>query len=335
MPHCPYRAVVMAAAWLAASVGAAPPAVAQPNPFRTLDGWLHAPAGRTLGSVSSVSVDAGGNVWIAERCGANDCSMNDAIAPILRTDVAGRVLASFGAGMFAFPHGIYVDPDGNIWVADARAGNGRGHRVIKFDAKGRVLLALGTAGVAGGGPDHFNGPTGIAVAPSGDVFVTDGHETDSNNRVVKFTSAGKFVKEWGHGGSGPGEFLVPHAIALDSRGRVFVADRDNNRVQIFDQDGKFLDQWTQFGRPSGLFITADDTLIVSDNQSNAARHAGWMRGIRIGSARDGVVRAFIPDPDFDASRDQETGAHGIAADSAGHIYGAEVWSQTVKKYEPR
>ncbi|HZF31460.1 MAG TPA: peptidyl-alpha-hydroxyglycine alpha-amidating lyase family protein [Gammaproteobacteria bacterium] len=324
-----------AIAWLAASVGVSPPASAQSNPFRTVDGWLHTPSGRTLGSVSSVSADAGGNVWIAERCGANDCSMNDAVAPILRADSAGRVLATFGAGMFAFPHGIYVDPDGNVWVTDARAGNGSGHRVIKFDAKGRVLLTLGTAGVAGGGPDHFNGPTGVAVAPNGDVFVTDGHETDSNNRVVKFTSAGKFIREWGRSGSAPGEFLVPHAIALDSRGRVFVADRDNNRVQIFDQEGKFLDQWTQFGRPSGLFITADDTLIVSDNQSNTARHPGWTRGIRIGSARDGVVRAFIPDPDFDPSRDQETGAHGIAADSGGHIYGAEVWSQTVKKYEPR
>jgi DNA-binding beta-propeller fold protein YncE len=335
MPPRPYRAVVIAAAWLAASFGATTPAAAQPNPFRTLDGWLHVPAGRTLGSVSGVSVDAGGNVWIAERCGANDCSMNDALAPILQSDAAGHVLASFGAGMFAFPHGIYVDPDGNVWVADARAGNGRGHRVIKFDTKGRVLLALGTAGVAGSGSDHFNGPTGVAVAPNGDVFVTDGHETDSNNRVVKFTRDGKFIKEWGHSGSAPGEFLVPHAIALDSRGRVFVADRDNNRVQIFDQDGKFLDQWTQFGRPSGLFIVGDDTLIVSDNQSNTARHPGWTRGIRIGSARDGVVRAFIPDPDFDPSRDQETGAHGIAADSAGHIYGAEVWSQTVKKYAPR
>jgi DNA-binding beta-propeller fold protein YncE len=116
---------------------------------------------------------------------------------------------------------------------------------------------------------------------------------------------------------------------------LFVADRDNNRVQIFDQDGKFLEQWTQFGRPSGLVITGDDTLVVSDNQSNAARHPGWTRGIRIGSARDGVVRAFIPDPEFDPSRDQETGAHGIAADAAGAIYGAEVWSQTVKKYVMR
>ncbi|HET8696401.1 MAG TPA: peptidyl-alpha-hydroxyglycine alpha-amidating lyase family protein, partial [Gammaproteobacteria bacterium] len=274
-------------------------------------------------------------VWIAERCGANDCSGNGTLDPILEADASGRVLTSFGARRFAFPHSVYIDRDGNVWVTDARAGNGRGHQVVKLDSQGRVLLVLGTPGVAGSGPDHFNGPTGVAVAPNGEVFVTDGHETDSNNRVVKFTGDGKYVAEWGHSGSGPGEFLVPHAIALDSRGRVFVADRDNNRVQIFDQNGRFLEQWTQFGRPSGLFIASDDTLIVSDNQSNAARHPGWTRGIRIGSARDGTVRAFIPDPDFDPARDQETGAHGIAADSAGRIYSAEVWSQTVKKYEPR
>jgi DNA-binding beta-propeller fold protein YncE len=325
----------VAAVCLAASIGAAPQSVAQPNPFRTVDRWLQLPAGRALGNVSGVAVDGRGDVWIAERCGANDCSGNGTLDPILRADSSGRVLGSFGAGRFAFPHSVYVDRDGNVWVTDARGGNGRGHQVVKLDPQGRVLLVLGTPGVAGSGPDHFNGPTGVAVAPNGDVFVTDGHETDSNNRVVKFTGDGKYVAEWGHSGSGPGEFLVPHAIALDSRGRVFVADRDNNRLQIFDQNGRFLEQWTQFGRPSGLFIASDDTLIVSDNQSNAARHPGWTRGIRIGSARDGTVRAFIPDPDFDPARDQETGAHGIAADSAGRIYGAEVWSQTVKKYAPR
>jgi DNA-binding beta-propeller fold protein YncE len=307
-------------------------AAAQPNPYRTIDAWLRTPAGRAPGSMSSVALERGGNVWIVERCGANDCSTNDELAPIFRADPSGKVLASFGTGMFAWPHGIYVDSAGNVWLTDARGGNGRGHQVFKLDARGNVLLALGTAGVAGGGASHFNGPTGVVVAPNGDVFVTDGHEPDSNNRVVKFSSGGRYIKEWGGTGSAPGQFLVPHAIALDSRGRVLVADRDNNRIQIFDQDGKFLEQWTQFGRPSGLYVAADDTLYVSDNQSNAERHPGWMRGIRVGSARDGTVRAFIPDPEFDPARDQETGAHGLAADDAGNIYGAEVWSQSVKKY---
>jgi len=125
---------------------------------------------------------------------------------------------------------------------------------------------------------------------------------------------------------------VPHALAFDSQGRLFVADRDNNRIQIFDQDGRFLAEWTQFGRPSGLYIAADDTLYVSDNQSNTERHPSWTRGIRVGSARDGKVTAFIPDPEFDPARAQETGAHGLAADAAGDIYGAEVFGWKVKKY---
>ncbi len=243
-----------------------------------------------------------------------------------------KSLGSFGAGRFAFPHGVYVDAEGNVWVTDARAGNGRGHQVTKFGADGKVLLTLGEAGVAGSDTAHFDGPTDVVVAPSGDVFVSDGHEDASNNRILKFTRDGKFLKQWGGTGSAPGQFLVPHALALDSRGRLFVADRDNNRIQLFDQDGKFLEEWTQFGRPSGLYIAKDDTMYVSDNQSNTERHPGWPRGIRVGSARDGKLTAFIPDPEFDPARTQETGAHGLAADAAGNIYGAEVYSLSAKKY---
>lgn len=314
---------------LAAAAGA------QPNPYRTVDAWVQLPPGRTPGSMSMVDVDRDGNVWLAERCGANDCVPHRELAPIFLLDPDGRTLENFGAGLFAWPHGIHADAQGNVWVADARAGDGRGHRVVKLDRDGNVLLVLGEAGAAGSDESHFNGPTDIVVVPSGDVFVTDGHEAASNNRVLKFTSDGRFVKSWGGTGSGPGQFLVPHSIDVDSQGRLLVADRDNNRIQIFDQDGNFLDEWKQFGRPSGLYIAADDTLYVSDNQSNDERNPGGRRGIYVGSARDGSVRAFIPDPEFDPARVQETGAHGLAADSAGNIYGAEVYSQTTKKYVPR
>jgi DNA-binding beta-propeller fold protein YncE len=137
---------------------------------------------------------------------------------------------------------------------------------------------------------------------------------------------------FGEYGNGPGQFNVPHAIAIDSRGRVYVADRDNNRVQIFDQQGTWLDEWRQFGRPSGIAIAADDTIYVSDNQSNDARNPGIVRGIRVGKATSGVVFAFIPDPVFDPARDQETSAHGLAVDRVGNVYGAEVWGQTARKY---
>ncbi len=303
-----------------------------PNPYRTLTGLLQAPAGRTLGSMSMVDVARDGTLWIAERCGENNCLGHDDIDPVLHVGADGEWLGAFGAGLFAWPHGVYVDADGNVWVTDARGGDDRGHQVIKFSPDGRELLRLGTGARAGDGPTHFNGPTDVVVAANGDVFVSDGHEAMSNNRIVKFARDGTFIKEWGGTGSEPGRFIVPHALALDSQGRLFVADRDNNRIQIFDQDGNFLDAWTQFGRPSGIHIAADDTLYVSDNQSNDERNRGWPRGIYVGSARDGSVSAFIPDPEFDPTRAQETGAHGLAADSAGTIYGAEVYSQSVKKY---
>jgi DNA-binding beta-propeller fold protein YncE len=303
-----------------------------PNPYRTVTGWMKSPAGRTLGSMSMVDVAPDGTLWIAERCGANDCLANGEVDPILHVGANGEWLGAFGSNVFAWPHGIHVDAGGNIWVTDARGGDDRGHQVIKFSPDGRERLRLGTSAHAGGGETHFNGPTDVVVAENGDVFVSDGHEPMSNNRIVKFSADGRYIREWGGSGSEPGQFLVPHALALDSQGRLFVADRDNNRIQIFDQDGNFLEQWTQFGRPSGIHIAADDTLYVSDNQSTDERHPGWPRGIYVGSAKDGTVRAFIPDPEFDPAQAQETGAHGLAADAAGTIYGAEVYSQSVKKY---
>ena len=163
--------------------------------------------------------------------------------------------------MFVSPHKLTVDDAGNLWVAD----NGS-HQVFKMDQNGRVLMTLGKKGVAGSGTDEFDAPTEAAVASNGDIFVADGHTGGGlaigNARVVKFDRNGKFLKTWGKKGMGPGEFDVPHTIAFDSRGRVFVGDRQNNRIQIFDQDGKFIAQWFQFGRPSGMYIDRkSDTLV--------------------------------------------------------------------------
>jgi DNA-binding beta-propeller fold protein YncE len=193
------------------------------------------------------------------------------------------------------------------------------------------LLTLGKAGVAGDGPDTFNQPSAVIVAPNGDVFVGDGHGRDSNARIVKFSRDGKFIKTWGRKGLAPGEFDTPHALAFDSKGRLFVADRNNNRIQIFDQDGNFIEQWTQFGRPSGIFIDAKDNIYVADSESNSVRrHPGWKRGIRIGNIRDEMVTAFIPDPDENAKG--TSAAEGVAVDSKGNIYGAEVGPKMLRKY---
>lgn len=308
---------------------------AQERSFDEEPGWLQSPNSRDPGAVSDVYPGADGGVWIAERCGQNSCVDRDALAPIHHYDDSGQWVRAFGAGMFVWPHGIYVDGEGDVWVTDGRGDGARGHQAIKFSPEGEVLMTLGQTGVAGDGPEHFDGPTDVVVAPNGDIFVSDGHEPDSNNRVVKFSEDGRYLMSWGTTGTGPGEFLVPHALAMDSRGRVFVADRDNNRIQIFDQEGVFLEEWRQFGRAGGLFIAADDTIYAADNQSNTARNPGWERGIRVGSARDGTVSGFIPDPDFDPENDAATGAHGISASTAGAIYGAEVGAATVRKYVRR
>ena len=305
-----------------------------PNTYRTVSDWGKLPEGRTWGSAAGVAVDRNGNVWVAERCGANSCA-GSKLAPILEFDPSGKLLKSFGAGMFVWPHGITVDKQGNIWVTDAQGKDGKGQQVFKFSKEGKLLLTLGKAGIAGDGPDTFNQPSAVAIAPNGDIFVGDGHNENSNSRIVKFSQDGKFIKTWGRRGSGHGEINVPHALAFDSKGRLFVADRGNNRIQIFDQDGNFIDEWKQFSRPSGIFIDRNDLIYVADSESGsiAKDHAAWKRGIRIGSARDGKVSGFIPDPNTDPNYKDTSAAEGVSGDASGiALYGAEVSQKDVKKY---
>lgn len=318
-----------------------------PSPYRAVENW--AQLGRAWGSTSAVDVDARGHVWVAERCGANSCASSD-LPPIFEFDASGKLLKSFGAGLLLQPHGIAVDRDGNVWVTDDQGAAGKGHQVFKFSPDGTVLLTLGKAGQAGNGPDTFNQPTDVAIAANGDIFVADGHVQvqtrpngelfvadgpgpNPNARIVKFSKDGKFLKTWGTKGSAPGQIDGAHGLAFDSRGRLFVADRTNNRIEIFDQNGAFIAEWKQFGRPSGLFIDANDRLYVTDSESTETRgygyHPGGKRGITVGSAKDGSVTAFIPDPN---PVGLTSGAEGVAADQAGNIYAAEVGAKRLVKY---
>ena len=290
-----------------------------PNPYRPVENWAQLPAGMEWGQVISVQPDAHGNIWVFHRKDP----------PILKFDRTGKLIKSFGAGMFVQPHGLTVDRDGNIWVTDQSAKDGKGEQAIKFSPEGQVLMTLGKAGVAGSGTDTFNGPCDVAVAANGDVFVADGHGGDTNARVVKFSKDGKFIKAWGKKGSGPGEFDTLHRMAMDSKGRLFVADRGNSRIQIFDQDGNFIAQWRQFGRPSGIFISKDDTLYSVDSQSDETTNPGVKRGIRIGSAKDGSVKAFIADS---SPNPQIALAEGVSADAKGDIYAAGVSSMGLHKF---
>ena len=334
-----WGAMMAVAALATATALAEAPPNSQPNPFRTVETWFKLSAGRMWGSTSAVDIDRDGtSIWVAERCGANSCA-GKMDPPILKFDQSGTLVKSFGGGMFVFPHGIAVDKDGNVWVTDGQGRDGKGHQVFKFSPDGEVLMTLGKAGVAGDGPDTFNQPDDVAIAPNGDIFVSDGHTPAMGNaRVMKFTKDGKFIKQWGRHGSGPGEFEVPHALAFDSRGRLFVGDRANNRIQIFDQDGNFIDQWKQFSRPSGVYIDNHDVIYVTDSESTDkpgyGYNPGWRRGIRVGSAKDGSVAAFIPDPlspTADGKLPATSAAEGVAADAAGNVYGAEVGPKTLKK----
>jgi len=305
-----------------------------PQPYRTTRDWGQLPAGVSWAAVTAVEpAPDGKTIYVVHRCFENSCA-GRMEAPILKYNLEGKLLASWGQGMFVFPHGATVDRAGNLWVTDARGENGKGHQVFKFSPEGKVLMTLGKAGVSGSGPDLFDQPTDVVVSPSGDIFVTDSHRNGLNNRVVRFTSQGKFVKEWGRKGSGPGEISEPHTIALDSRGRLFVGDRENNRIQIFDQDGKYMAEWRQFGRPSGIVITRDDTIYVTDSESGpdtgARELPGIKKGIRIGSARDGTVREFIED--MESTVPDHSGAEGIGVDANGNVYGAVVRRRMLERH---
>lgn len=341
-PIVPILAAVVAAltgvTLAVVTLATADPAVEAAGEFRAVPNWAQLPDGRTWGAVTGVFPDPDGrHMWVLDRCGANSCIDSD-LDPVFKFDLDGNLVANFGGGIFAWPHGFFVDHHGNVWIADgptgARAEAGaavnKGQQVFKLSPEGDVLMTLGIAGVWGDGLDRFNGPSEVAVAPGGEIYVLDGHGEGGNNRVMKFSEGGDFLHVWGTSGPGPaaGELSDAHAIAVDSRGRVIVGDRRNIRIQVFDDDGTFLDQWTRFGPPSSIYIDAADVMYVTDTQTAALptwyserRPANWVRGIRIGDASTGRVTGFI-----------ESNAEFVAADRDGNVYGAEVPGETLVKY---
>jgi DNA-binding beta-propeller fold protein YncE len=344
-----------------------------PNPYRTIEGWAKMPDGRTWGSTSAVDIDKdGSSIWVAERCGANNC-VGSPLDPILKFDANGDLVAHFGAGLIQSPHGIFVDKDDNVWVTDCsctiggagRRGGGaapdtaHGHQVFKFSSDGKLLMTLGKPG-GGRGAEYFWQPNDVAIAPNGDIWVSEGHSSRPramnpnappmmsanapSARLYRFDKTGKLLKVLGDTASAA-MFDQPHALAFDSRGRLFVGDRGNNRIKIFDQDMNLLDTWYQFSRPSGIYIDKDDNIYVADSESGGVdrTRTSWTRGIRIGSAKDGVVKYLIPDPLPICAQGQQStpeavcmtstsAAEGVAIDKAGNIYGAEVGPRALKKY---
>jgi DNA-binding beta-propeller fold protein YncE len=329
-----------------------------PNPYRLVEGWPAIPQsmnGGHWGEVIRVHVAPNGNIWVFQRCfnvvppGHATCiNRGPANPPILEFNPAGTLIRSFGAGLYAYPHGFTVDGQGNLWTTDVNdeatvlgmsaknaAGVQMGQEVLKLSPEGRVLMTLGKEGVSGNGQDRFDRPTGVAIGANGDIFVSDGHAPNAHNnaRVLKFSREGKFIKSWGAKGAAPGEFDEPHDIFIGgTQNRVYVADRKNARIQVFDQNGKFIAAWKQFGEPSSVFVGKDDTIYVGAAFPDASVKKGQLRGIVVGNAKDGSLKAFIPDPADPDKLDVGTTASGIAADAEGSIYAADVAAHNLRKY---
>ena len=319
-----------------------------PNPAPVVTrNWGQLPAGRKWGTTAGVDIDPkDGHVWAYERCGAGtagggpvDCE-NTAVDPIFKFDRrTGAVLANFGKGVMVTPHGISVDKDGNVWIADfagISAGT-KGHQVHKFNPKGEKLLSLGVAGKPGNADGQFNQPNDVVVGPDGSIYVADGHDAQgmttaqavaeglkrgATSRISKFSPDGTFIKSWGKIGVRHGEFRTPHALMFDARGRLWVADRGNHRIEIFNQDGNYLESRYMFGCISGFFIKGNLVYAI-DSESGPYNHPNWRDGVRIGPVDEDRVTAFIPPFDREDRVYQGTAGEGVAVDADGNVYAAE------------
>ena len=296
----PIAAVVLCLPSLGAELKSGPPL-----PHRLVKDWAQLPKGMNFGECSGVDVDRHDNVWVFNR-GAH---------PVIQFDKKGKMLQSWDQDTLRVrsSHGIRVDPDGNLWGVDVK-----GHVLLKLSPAGRVLMVLGRSAGNNDSPDAFNEPTGAAFTPNGDFYVSDGYV---NSRVIKFNKDGEHLLHWGKKGAADGEFNLVHDVTLDSRGRVYIADRTNQRVQIFDAGGKFLGKWTDLGAPWGLYYVArEDAIYMCDGGNNRVLKLnleGQILGVLGSYGKTGGKFDF---------------AHNIAVDSEGSIYVVEIKNWRVQKF---
>lgn len=321
------------------------------NPYTVIRDWAQLTLEkRPWGGSNGVAIDRDGKtVWATDRCspGTIPGCLGTKANPVHHFDESGQEIRSFGGGMFVWPHGIHVDRQGNVWVADSRAPSAddlkkfpgedkKGSVVVKFSPEGKVLMTLGTPGVRGNPPEALTDPTDVVTDPrNGDVYIAESHTdvTDPNlvGRISVFDKKGKFLRVIGKTGTGPGEFRTPHALVFDSEGQLVVADRHNHRIQVLTTKGNFIREYDEFGRTSGLAIDKNDMIYTADSESTEKVHPGWQRGIRIGSLKDGKVTVFIPPHLVPNSADGAMG-EGIAVDAGGNIYTAEAQLRGITKY---
>lgn len=273
--------------------------------YQVVHGWPQLPEGFALGQVSGVDVDSHNHVFVFHR----------GDPPILCFDGAtGKIVASWGDGMFAVPHGLTVDRQDNVWLTDVGH-----HQVFKFSHEGRLLMTVGARGVPGLDGTHFNKPTDVAITPGGDFYVSDGY---GNSRVAKFSARGEFLFDWGRKGDQPGQFDLPHGIALDPQGRVYIADRSNARIQVFDGDGKFLAQWksAELGRPWGLTVGPDGYLYVVDGGDMKPKPPDRGRVVKL-DLKGNAVDQWGSFGSYDG---QFYWAHDVGVAGNGEVYVADV-----------
>lgn len=215
--------------------------------YMVVENWGKLPEGWKFTQVAGVAIDSQNKVYVFNR----------GLHPIIIFDLDGNFINSWGEGIFKTPHGIFIDPDDNIYLVDTGD-----HTVRKFTKDGKLLMTLGTKDQPKNS-EPFNKPTGVALAKSGEIFVSDGY---GNRRVHKFSPDGKLMLSWGEEGDGIGQFALPHGVFLDKQDRVYVADRENHRIQIFTKDGEFIKQWTDFRehKPCTLFIDKEDIIYVPE-----------------------------------------------------------------------
>ncbi len=284
------------------------------------------------GWVSGLAVDDKDQVWFFKK-GPD---------PVQVYTAEGKFVRSWGKGDFSNPHHLRIDSTGNIWLADFGL-----HIVQKYTPEGKLLMTLGKRGESGEDETHFYRPTDMAITKSGDIFITDGY---GNRRIVHYSKEGKFIKAWGEFGSKPGQFILPHAIAVDSTGKLYVADRNSGRIMVFNQQGKFLDEWSGLLMPWGLSVTDRDELWVCGSSPH-----WWKRHEKYPEYKDQLFMRFstkgrvqqlwtIPLGDIGENKDnpdvsrlkpgEAVGVHCIAQDSKGNIYIGDIYGERAQKFIP-
>ncbi|MBI4658212.1 MAG: 6-bladed beta-propeller [Verrucomicrobia bacterium] len=297
------RAAVLATCFLTAATGLGDDKWPE-LPYKLVADWPALPAAWNFGEVPGVAVDAKENVYVFNR----------SPHPLMQFTSSGKFLRSLLEGMVTSAHGVRIDHEGNIWVADHN-----GHTVLKLNPAGRIMMVLGRRDTPGTTEMNFNRPTDVAVAPTGEIYVSDGY---GNSRVMKFSRDGRFLAQWGKKGSAPGEFNLPHSIVLDAAGQVYVADRENHRIQIFTPDGKFVKEWKGFGSPWGLAIAPNGEIFMADGYAN--------RVLKL--APDGRVLGALGSPG--KLPGQFAYAHHLAVGKRGELYVAEILNWRVQKFVP-